>query len=68
MFFYTKSGHQFVKVLTENMLEMNGEIYHFEESQYCLKLENFDVYSKLIKHQDSLSSFRMKLHAQLDPK
>ena len=47
---------------------MDGELYHFEESQYCLKIENFDVYSKLVKHQDSPSSLMMTLHAQLNPK
>ena len=56
------------QIHSENQLEMDGELYHFEESQYCLKIENFDVYSKLVKHQDSLSSLMMTLHAQLNPK
>ena len=60
--------NQFFKILAKNILEIDGEIYHFEESHYCLKLKNFDVYTNLIKHQDSPSNFRMKLHTQLDPK
>ena len=65
---FFRKGHPCFKILTKNTIRMNGELYHYEESQYCLKLENFDVYSKMIKHQDTPSNLMMKFHAQIDPK
>ena len=55
------------KILSDNMLETDDEIYHFEEYPYCLKLKNFDVYFKPFKHQDTLSQSMLKLLAEYDP-
>ena len=60
--------NEFFQIISKTMLQLGDEIFQYEKSHYCLKLQNFDVYSKLIKHQETQSSFMMKLNAQFDPK